>query len=106
MARRRIHVGEDGEFDAVDRDLAVDQRTQDLVVAAGKGEGQFFRHGSGFVSWLLPADSADSLMPGRDGRQLGRRRDGRELHGGIGCGAAPMRRPPGMDASLPGWRQF
>ena len=44
VARRRIHVGEYGEIDAVDRDPAADQRTHDLVVAAGQREAQFFRH--------------------------------------------------------------
>ena len=39
MSRRRIHVSQDGEIDAVDRDLAVDQRADDLVIAAGQGEG-------------------------------------------------------------------
>ena len=41
---RRIHVGEDGEVDAVRLDLAVLERAHDLVVAAGERQGNFLRH--------------------------------------------------------------
>ena len=51
MARRRIHVGQYGEIDAVDFDLAVDQRADDFVVAAGKGKRKFLRH-DGFLNRL------------------------------------------------------
>jgi hypothetical protein len=39
MARRRIHLGQDREIDPVCLDRALFQGTDDLVIAAGEGEG-------------------------------------------------------------------
>ena len=59
MARGRIHVGEDGEIDAVDLHAARDQRAHDLVVAAGQ------RQASSFFAMRSP------LVSRRDCRQFG-----------------------------------
>ncbi len=49
MARRRIHIGQNVEFDAIDLDCAVDQRADDFVIAAGKSERKSLRH-DGFLN--------------------------------------------------------
>ena len=38
MARRRIHVGQHSEVDAVDLDLALEQGADELVIAASQGK--------------------------------------------------------------------
>ncbi|MSP47023.1 MAG: hypothetical protein EXQ83_14535 [Xanthobacteraceae bacterium] len=44
MPRGRVHVGEDGEVDAVGRDDAFSERPHDLVIAAGQRQGDVFWH--------------------------------------------------------------
>ena len=45
VPRRRIHVGQDGQVDAVRLDLALLEGAHDLVVAAGEGDRDFAGHG-------------------------------------------------------------
>jgi hypothetical protein len=65
MPRRRVHVGEDGEVDAVDLDLSPQQGPDDFVVTAGECEIEFLGH----------ADSNLSVMAGHS-----RPKDGVLLH--------------------------
>jgi hypothetical protein len=44
VPRGGIHVGEDGQLDAVGLDRAFLQRADDLIVATGQRNGEFFRH--------------------------------------------------------------
>ena len=44
VPRRRIHVGEDGQIDAVDLDFFIQKRTDDFIVTAGECECEFLWH--------------------------------------------------------------
>src|SRR5262245_21236222 len=65
VPRRRIHVGQDGEVNAVDLDLFIEQRTNKLVVTAGKRQRNFFRHLFQIPGFMAGAGCRPSAAPAR-----------------------------------------
>ena len=69
MPRGRIHVGQDGEIDAVRLDRALLERAHDLVVAAGQRQGDFLRH----IGFVIAAGVLAMGSSGRSEARFGRK---------------------------------